>query len=81
MAFHKVKKYRLDSLPALEALPVTGSNGQSQILGGLADISRVDSPAVVSHYNIQPTLDLYANVQGRDLGDEMVHSTGCRRCA
>ncbi|BCQ61517.1 hypothetical protein PBOI14_32670 [Pseudomonas sp. Boi14] len=61
-------QYRLDSLPALEALPVTGSNGQSQILGGLADISRVESPAVVSHYNIQPTLDLYANVQGRDLG-------------
>ncbi|POA49949.1 MULTISPECIES: efflux RND transporter permease subunit [unclassified Pseudomonas] len=61
-------QYRLDSLPALEALPVTGSNGQAQILGGLANISRVDSPAVVSHYNIQPTLDLYANVQGRDLG-------------
>ena len=61
-------QYRLDSLPALEALPVTGSNGQSQILGGLADISRGESPAVVSHYNIQPTLDLYANVQGRDLG-------------
>ncbi|QIH08586.1 MULTISPECIES: efflux RND transporter permease subunit [unclassified Pseudomonas] len=61
-------QYRLDSLPALEALPVTGSNGQAQILGGLANISRADSPAVVSHYNIQPTLDLYANVQGRDLG-------------
>ncbi|MEK1910199.1 MAG: efflux RND transporter permease subunit, partial [Pseudomonas chlororaphis] len=61
-------QYRLDSLPSLEALPVTGSNGQSQILGGLASISRVDSPAVVTHYNIQPTLDLYANVQGRDLG-------------
>ena len=59
-------QYRLDSLPALEALP--GSNGQSQILGGLATISRVQSPAVVTHYNIQPTLDLYANIQGRDLG-------------
>ncbi len=61
-------QYRLDSLPALEALPVTGSNGQTQILGGLATISRVDSPAVVTHYNIQPTLDVYANIQGRDLG-------------
>ncbi len=61
-------QYRLDSLPALEALPVTGSNGQSQILGGLATINRVASPAVVTHYNIQPTLDIYANVQGRDLG-------------
>lgn len=61
-------QYRLDSLPSLEALPVTGSNGQSQILGGLATINRVPSPAVVTHYNIQPTLDIYANVQGRDLG-------------
>lgn len=61
-------QYRLDSLPALEALPVTGSNGQSHILGGLATLRRVHSPAVVTHYNIQPTLDLYANIQGRDLG-------------
>ncbi|WP_217920368.1 efflux RND transporter permease subunit, partial [Actinomadura sp. BRA 177] len=61
-------QYRLDSLPSLEALPVTGADGQSQILGGVATISRVQSPAVVTHYNIEPTLDLYANVQGRDLG-------------
>lgn len=49
-------------------MPVTGSDGRSQILGGLASISRVQSEAVVSHYNVMPTLDLYANVQGRDLG-------------
>ncbi|MDB6049377.1 MAG: transporter, partial [Pseudomonas sp.] len=61
-------QYRLDSLPTLEALPITGSNGQSQILGGLATIKRVESPAVVTHYNIQPTLDIFANIQGRDLG-------------
>ncbi|MGH8450662.1 efflux RND transporter permease subunit, partial [Pseudomonas sp.] len=61
-------QYRLDSLPSLEALPVTGADGQSQILGGVATIARVQSPAVVTHYNIEPTLDLYANVQGRDLG-------------
>lgn len=63
---------------------MTGSNGQSQILGGLASISRVDSPAVVTHYNIQPTLDLYANVQGRDLGgvarDIQKSSTTAKRC-
>ena len=51
------------SVPAL-----TGADGQSQILGGVASISRVQSPAVVTHYNIEPTPDLYANVQGRDLG-------------
>lgn len=61
-------QYRLDSLPALLTLPVTGAGGQAQILGGLASVRRVATPAVVSHYAIEPTLDLYANVQGRDLG-------------
>ncbi|AWH21786.1 efflux RND transporter permease subunit [Stenotrophomonas sp. ZAC14D2_NAIMI4_6] len=61
-------QYRMDSLAALQALPVTGSSGTPQVLGGLAQIQRGSSSAVVSHYNVQPTLDLYANVQGRDLG-------------
>ena len=61
-------QYRLDSLPSLEALPVTGSNGQSEVLGGIASFHRVETPAVVTHYNITPTLDIYAAVQGRDLG-------------
>ena len=61
-------QYRMDSLAALQALPVTGSGGTPQVLGGLADIQRGSSSAVVSHYNVQPTLDLYANVQGRGLG-------------
>ncbi|HAL21249.1 MAG TPA: RND transporter [Stenotrophomonas sp.] len=61
-------QYRMDSLAALQALPVTGSGGTPQVLGGLAQIQRGSSSAVVSHYNVQPTLDLYANVQGRDLG-------------
>ncbi|WDS37756.1 efflux RND transporter permease subunit [Pseudoxanthomonas sp.] len=62
-------QYLLDSLPALQAMPITGSGGGSaQILGGLAQIHRTTTPAVVSHYNIAPSLDLYANIQGRDLG-------------
>ncbi|MBH1681023.1 efflux RND transporter permease subunit [Stenotrophomonas maltophilia] len=61
-------QYRMDSLAALQALPVTGSSGTPQVLGGLADIQRGASSAVVTHYNVQPTLDLYASVQDRDLG-------------
>ncbi|WP_414540795.1 efflux RND transporter permease subunit [Stenotrophomonas forensis] len=62
-------QYRMDSLAALQALPVTGSGGGvPQVLGGLAEIQRGSSSAVVTHYNVQPTLDVYANVQGRDLG-------------
>lgn len=61
-------QYRMDSLAALQALPVTGSGGTPQVLGGLAEIQRGSSSAVVTHYNVQPTLDLFASVQGRDLG-------------
>ncbi|MBN3722778.1 efflux RND transporter permease subunit [Burkholderia sp. Ac-20379] len=61
-------QYRMTSLSALQNLPVTGSGGQSQLLGGLATIQRGMTDAVVSHYNIKPLYDIYANTQGRDLG-------------
>ena len=34
----------------------------------MATIERSVSAAVVSHYNIQPVFDVYANVDQRDLG-------------
>ena len=63
-------QYRLDTLSALENVPVTGSgNGaQPQILGGLATIHRGQGEGVVSHYDIQPTIDIFGAVQDRDLG-------------
>jgi len=62
-------EYQLDSLAALQNLPVTGGAGTSpQILGGLVKISRAQGNSVVSHYNIQSTIDLYATTQDRDLG-------------
>ena len=61
-------QYLMDSMSDLKALPVTAGNGSTQILGGLASIKRVPSDAVVSHYNIMPSYDIYASIQGRDLG-------------
>jgi len=62
-------QYSLDTLSDLENLPITGAaHRPSQILGALATISRHRSDAVVSHYAIQPTIDIYATTQGRDLG-------------
>jgi multidrug efflux pump subunit AcrB len=61
-------QYRLDTLGALKNIPITGVKGNSQLLGGLSDIRRQDSDAVVSHYAIQPTFDVYASTQDRDLG-------------
>ncbi|MDR3511536.1 MAG: efflux RND transporter permease subunit [Caulobacteraceae bacterium] len=63
-------EYKVDTLSGLENIPVTGSAPASglQVLGGLARITREQSSAVVSHYNIQPVVDLYATTQDRDLG-------------
>ena len=59
----------VDSLQALDNIPVSGgANGITTRLGNLATASFGSTPAVVSHYNVQPVLDLYASVQGRDLG-------------
>jgi multidrug efflux pump subunit AcrB len=59
----------VDSLQALANIPVTGQGTpNSTILGNLSTMSFDSSPAVVSHYNVQPVLDLYGSVQGRDLG-------------
>jgi CzcA family heavy metal efflux pump len=52
--------------------PVTGLAGtevpQPQLLSNLASIQHDSTPIVVSHYNVQPVFDVYANVQNRDLG-------------
>ena len=62
-------QYEMDSISDLESLQVTSkATGANQILGGLATFKRAPSDAVVSHYNIAPSLDIYASVQGRDLG-------------
>ena len=59
----------VDSLSKLENVPLTTDKpGGLQILGALGTISRDDADAVVSHYDIQPSFDIYAAPQGRDLG-------------
>jgi CzcA family heavy metal efflux pump len=59
----------VDSLSGLENIPITaGKPGDMQILGGLGTVTREDSDAIVSHYAIQPSFDIYATPQDRDLG-------------
>ena len=52
--------------------PETGLTGtdipQPQLLSNLATIEHITAPIVVSHYNVQPVFDVYANVQNQDLG-------------
>ncbi|UZE50561.1 efflux RND transporter permease subunit [Rhodopseudomonas sp. P2A-2r] len=62
-------QYRMDSLGALETLPITAVNASTTpILGGVANIRRSASNAVVSQYDIQTMVQIYATTQGRDLG-------------
>ena len=61
-------QYRLDTLAALANLPVGGSDGNSQVLGALADFTRTSGNALVSQYDIQPMVQIHATTQGRDLG-------------
>jgi multidrug efflux pump subunit AcrB len=88
-------QYQLDSLAALESLPVTGSAQLQQagsaapgggamagtsatgvpgvpapvdVLGNVSTIVPGTELGTVSHYNVQPVLDIYTNVDGTDLG-------------
>jgi multidrug efflux pump subunit AcrB len=62
-------QYRISKLQDLYDLPVTSASGApSQLLVNLAALNRMSGPAVLTHYNVQPVVDIYASVQGRDLG-------------
>ena len=65
----QMPQYRIDTVSDLANVPVTSAKTTTpQYLGGLARITPGPSPGVVSHYNVQPVIDIYGAVQGRDLG-------------
>jgi CzcA family heavy metal efflux pump len=61
-------QFRLESLNDLGNTPLNGPRGASQILSSVAAIHRSVAPAVVSHYNATPVIDIFGSVQGTDLG-------------
>ncbi|MFA6117570.1 MAG: efflux RND transporter permease subunit [Sphingomonas sp.] len=62
-------QYRVDSMSQMQNVPVTGAKPDSyQLLGALGTFRREPSAAVVTHYAVQPSFDVYATTQGRDLG-------------
>ena len=61
-------QYNLQSLQDLQNVPVTGLTGApSQILGNLASIHRGAEQGTVSHYDVQPVIDVYGAVENTDL--------------
>jgi len=70
-------QYRMDSMQDLENIPInratSGAGPQTapanpEILSDLASLQRGHEMAVVNHYNIRRVVDVYAGVEGRDLG-------------
>jgi CzcA family heavy metal efflux pump len=63
-------QYRVDNYQALENTPVTGAalGSSPQIIGNLVDITTTARQAEISHYNVQRMINVYAAVDGRDLG-------------
>jgi CzcA family heavy metal efflux pump len=67
-------QYQIQSLQDLENIPIaapgapSGNTKPPEILADVATISRSTESPVITHYNVRRTLDIYANVQDRDLG-------------
>ncbi|HXJ37759.1 MAG TPA: efflux RND transporter permease subunit, partial [Bryobacteraceae bacterium] len=62
-------QYKVDSIDALRTIPVNSPVvPQPQLLENLTSMNRRQEPAVVTHYNVQRVIDIFAGTQGRDLG-------------
>ena len=70
----RAPEHEMMSLQDLRGIPITAGasgDGNGQLLANLATFSRTNGPAVVSHYNVQPVIDVFGGVSGRDLGGVM----------
>jgi CzcA family heavy metal efflux pump len=70
-------QYKMDTMQNLENIPinratrnapVASASANPEILSDLADVGRGHEMEVVNHYNIRRVVDVYANVQDRDMG-------------
>ncbi|WP_431019722.1 efflux RND transporter permease subunit [Burkholderia cepacia] len=64
-------QYNISSVDDLLGTPIS-ANGRTgmplQLLGNLVQVRSTANPAVITHYNIRPAIDVYVSVEGRDLG-------------
>src|SRR5882762_10446518 len=62
-------QYSIQSLEDLQNTPLNAATAaRPEILADVASIKRANEMEVVNHYNIRRVVDIYAAVQGRDLG-------------
>ncbi|MDN7899178.1 efflux RND transporter permease subunit [Burkholderia cepacia] len=64
-------QYNISSVDDLLGTPISASGRTGmplQLLGNLVRVRSTANPAVITHYNIRPAIDVYVSVEGRDLG-------------
>jgi CzcA family heavy metal efflux pump len=62
-------QHLVNSVDAVTSTSLAGRDpAHPQLLSNIVSLDRAETPAVVSHTNVQPVFDIYANVQGADLG-------------
>lgn len=61
---------QVSSLAAIAGTAINSgrSEADSQLLGNLSQVKRVVGPTNVTHYNVAPSIDVLANVEGTHLG-------------
>ena len=68
----QVPQYHMDSVQDVQNIPINSATAAQrttpETLNDLASIKRNHEMAIVSHYNIRRVIDIYGNVQDRDLG-------------
>ena len=66
----QVPQYKVDSMQSLDNIPISSSapGRPQELLSNLAKVNLNVQPALISHYNNQTMIDIYASVEGRDLG-------------
>lgn len=58
----------MSSVEDLATMPISTPSGDTILLGDLATLTRKSTPVNITHANVQPCFDVYAAVQGIDLG-------------
>jgi multidrug efflux pump subunit AcrB len=65
----QVPQYKIDSMQSLDNIPITSTLTKTpQILGNMGTLSVNTEPALLSQYDSQAMMNVYASVEGRDLG-------------
>jgi multidrug efflux pump subunit AcrB len=62
-------QYKIDSMQSLENIPISSATSKTpQILGNMGTLNVNAEPALLSQYDSQAMMNVYASVEGRDLG-------------